>query len=436
MIEVAMKRSALRATEHIPAVRPSTSFSVYTYLYVYPALTILWQCLQQICLVLWEYWNIDILEGMFGVGDSASHLTLLGARKSRRKQKAKRKVRSGGVRSKRLTSWSEDCCSSDEDSLHKGPTRSTRPLQAMGSMRNLHSLPVLHESSLEMQDVVDEEMQYTLSGKSHSGHEKGPRAFNHLRRSPRIRNTRRGGDPDSDSMDGDFLPHDESSGNDRSSAGSHKTPGRRSDNLSLLSRLVRPSTRPKKILVLDLDETLIHSTYRSSMGAVGVTSTGSSASTARLTPDYRIEVMINQHPCLYYVYKRPFVDIFLHTVSKWYNLAIFTASMPEYANPVISFLQASSLVEIAEDKRYFRHHCRQNFFGQYLKDLTIVEKDLSKVILVDNSLVSFRLQPRNGVPVEDWISDPLDECLLDMLPLLDGLRFVDDVRSLLGFREL
>ena len=53
----------------------------------------------------------------------------------------------------------------------------------------------------------------------------------------------------------------------------------------------------KKTLVLDLDETLIHSTTRS-------------------TPDYnvRIEVVIDRTACLFYVSKRPYTDYFLETV--------------------------------------------------------------------------------------------------------------------------
>jgi TFIIF-interacting CTD phosphatase-like protein len=59
---------------------------------------------------------------------------------------------------------------------------------------------------------------------------------------------------------------------------------------------------------------------------------------------------------------------------------------------------------------------------------------LKHMILVDNSLMSFGMQPRNGVPIDGWICDPFDEGLLDCLALLDGLRYVDDVRSVLGLR--
>ncbi|EXX52382.1 Nem1p [Rhizophagus irregularis DAOM 197198w] len=76
-----------------------------------------------------------------------------------------------------------------------------------------------------------------------------------------------------------------------------------------------------KTLILDLDETLIHSTSRGSRADA-----------------HMIEVMVDNHACLYYVYKRPHVDHFLKKVSEWYKVVIFTASMPEYADPVIDWL--------------------------------------------------------------------------------------------------
>ena len=51
-------------------------------------------------------------------------------------------------------------------------------------------------------------------------------------------------------------------------------------------------------LVLDLDETLIHSTSRGTRNH-----------------DHIIEVLVERHVCLYYVYKRPHVDYFLKKVS-------------------------------------------------------------------------------------------------------------------------
>jgi CTD nuclear envelope phosphatase 1 len=41
----------------------------------------------------------------------------------------------------------------------------------------------------------------------------------------------------------------------------------------------------------------------------------------------------------------------------------------------------------------------------------------------------------NGIPIEGWTHDPSDEALLDLLPVLDSLRFTSDVRRVLGIRS-
>ncbi|GAB5593227.1 Nuclear envelope morphology protein 1 [Umbelopsis nana] len=165
-----------------------------------------------------------------------------------------------------------------------------------------------------------------------------------------------------------------------------------------------------KTLVLDLDETLIHSTSRGN----GVPGASGRA--------HVIEVVVDKHACLYYVYKRPHVDYFLRKVSEWYKVVVFTASMSEYADPVIDWLdQENRLIS----KRYFRQSCTLRG-GNYLKDLTLVEPDLAKVCIVDNSPMAYILNSENGIPIEGWISESGDEALLDLLPFLDALRFTED----------
>ncbi|TFK75954.1 NLI interacting factor [Pluteus cervinus] len=134
---------------------------------------------------------------------------------------------------------------------------------------------------------------------------------------------------------------------------------------------------------------------------------------------------------MYHVYKRPFVDFFLRTVSGWYTLVIFTASMREYADPVIDWLDNGRGILT---HRLFRDSCTQLPNGSYTKDLSIVEADLSRVCLVDNSPISYKVNEANGIPIEGWTHDPHDEALLDLLPVLDSLRFTSDVRRVLGLR--
>ncbi|KAH9458604.1 hypothetical protein MJO28_005659 [Puccinia striiformis f. sp. tritici] len=190
------------------------------------------------------------------------------------------------------------------------------------------------------------------------------------------------------------------------------------------------SRKKTKTLVLDLDETLIHSTSR--LGGIGgVGSSWSNQSNSYTGLKVRVvEVVLDGRIVVYHVYKRPWVDFFLKTVSTWYTVVIFTASMREYADPVIDWLdQGRGII----DGRLFRESCT-NIKGAYVKDLSMIENDLSKVCLVDNCPISYGLHQSNGIPIEGWLNDPKDEGLLELLPILDSLRFTKDVRRILGLK--
>lgn len=154
----------------------------------------------------------------------------------------------------------------------------------------------------------------------------------------------------------------------------------------------RSSRLTKKTLVIDLDETLIHSLAKG----------------GRMSSGHMVEVKLNntvgyggatlgpQHPILYYVHKRPHCDDFLRKVCKWYNLVVFTASVQEYADPVIDWLEQERKYFSG---RYYRQHCTFRN-GAYIKDLSSVEPDLSKVMILDNSPLSYIFHEGNTVQVQ------------------------------------
>ncbi|KAL1936336.1 hypothetical protein VTP01DRAFT_470 [Rhizomucor pusillus] len=179
-----------------------------------------------------------------------------------------------------------------------------------------------------------------------------------------------------------------------------------------------------KTLVLDLDETLVHS--------VRLGSFASKQPVSNSIKRKKIEVQDDKQSLLYEVYKRPHVDFFLKTISQWYKVVIFTASLAEYADPVIDWLDQDHNVI---SQRYFRQSCVVRN-GNFVKDISLAEPDLAKVCLVDNSTAAFELFEENGIPLPGWVSNPNDECLLDLLPLLDALRFTADVRSILRLRRI
>lgn len=121
---------------------------------------------------------------------------------------------------------------------------------------------------------------------------------------------------------------------------------------------------------------------------------------------------------------------FVFQVSKWYNLIIFTASVQEYADPVIDILEQERKFFSG---RYYRQHCTYRG-GAYVKDLSQVEPDLSKVMILDNSPISYIFHEDNAIPITGWTNDPTDGDLLHLLPVLEALQHTTDVRSLLALR--
>ncbi|EFQ96717.1 nuclear envelope morphology protein 1 [Nannizzia gypsea CBS 118893] len=194
-----------------------------------------------------------------------------------------------------------------------------------------------------------------------------------------------------------------------------------------------PPRAPQKTLILDLDETLIHSLSKggrmSSGHMVEVKLSMPMASAG--SPGAAPTIVGPQHPILYYVHKRPHCDAFLRKVCQWYKLVIFTASVQEYADPVIDWLEQERKFF---HSRYYRQHCTIRN-GAYIKDLSSVEPDLSKVMILDNSPMSYIFHEDNAIPIEGWINDPTDNDLLHLIPILEAMQHVTDVRALLALRR-
>ncbi|CAD5210924.1 unnamed protein product [Bursaphelenchus okinawaensis] len=181
----------------------------------------------------------------------------------------------------------------------------------------------------------------------------------------------------------------------------------------------RLSMVKRKILVLDLDETLIHSHHDGVLRPTVKPGT---------PPDFVLRVVIDQQPVRFFVHLRPHVDFFLSVVSQWFDLVVFTASMEVYGTSVADKLDKG---RGWLNRRYFRQHCTVDYSG-YTKDLSAIHNDMGSIFILDNSPAAYRNFPHNAIPIKSWFSDPTDTCLLNLLPFLDALRFTSDVRSILS----
>ena len=172
-----------------------------------------------------------------------------------------------------------------------------------------------------------------------------------------------------------------------------------------------PSLKGRKTLVLDLDETLVHSYNRLS------------------NPDAIFPIELNGHVYDFYVKVRPYAYELLEFVSKIYEVVIFTASQQSYADPVIDFLDKGRNII---HHRLYRDSCTQHL-GNYVKDLSQLNRQMKNIIIIDNSPHCYLFQPENALPVTSWYDDPSDTELFDIKQLLLALsnKNILDVRDVL-----
>ncbi|XBI27887.1 hypothetical protein VPH35_052252 [Triticum aestivum] len=178
------------------------------------------------------------------------------------------------------------------------------------------------------------------------------------------------------------------------------------------SRLRKSPVRTKHVtLVLDLDETLVHST----LDHCDIS-------------DFSIQVFFNMKDHTVHVRQRPHLKMFLEKVAQMFELVIFTASQRIYAEQIIDRLDPDGKLI---SQRIYRESCIFSD-GSYTKDLTILGVHLAKVAIIDNTPQVFQLQVDNGIPIKSWFDDPADQELVELLPFLETLVDAEDVRPLIS----
>jgi len=65
----------------------------------------------------------------------------------------------------------------------------------------------------------------------------------------------------------------------------------------------------------------------------------------------------------------------------------------------------------------------------YIKDLTLLGRDLKKTIIIDNLYESFMRQPDNGILIANWYDDMEDQELVVLISFLKSLVGSEDVRE-------
>ena len=110
-----------------------------------------------------------------------------------------------------------------------------------------------------------------------------------------------------------------------------------------------------------------------------------------------------------YVQVRPYADFFLNEMAKYFELVIFTAAAEDYADIVLNELDKNKVINY----KLYRKHTEQ-INGVFIKDLSKLGRDLSKILIVDNNKDNFSLQPENGLHICSFIGDQNDDELYNL----------------------
>ncbi|KAL1596363.1 mitochondrial inner membrane protein required for protein import [Paraconiothyrium brasiliense] len=134
--------------------------------------------------------------------------------------------------------------------------------------------------------------------------------------------------------------------------------------------------------------------------------------------------------------KRPGVDYFLRYLSQYYELVIFTSAKSMDADPIIRKLDPYRIVMwplFREATRYEK--------GEYIKDLSHLNRDLSRTIIIDTDPSHVKAQPENAIILPKWKGQPGDKGLVSLIPFLEYLAMLQqgggnfDVRQALKSME-
>ncbi|KAJ9132101.1 hypothetical protein NKR23_g11435 [Pleurostoma richardsiae] len=126
--------------------------------------------------------------------------------------------------------------------------------------------------------------------------------------------------------------------------------------------------------------------------------------------------------------KRPGVDYFLHYLSQYYELVLFTTVPFSIAEPLVRKLDPYRFIVWP----LFREATKYKD-GEIVKDLSYLNRDLSKVIIIDTDPQHVRAQPENAIILPKWTGDAKDQELVGLIPFLEYIHTMQysDVRKVL-----
>lgn len=130
--------------------------------------------------------------------------------------------------------------------------------------------------------------------------------------------------------------------------------------------------------------------------------------------------------------KRPGVDYFLGYLSQFYEVVLFTSQAAYTALPIIEKLDPFGAFIMY---KLFREATRTTKDG-LVKDLSYLNRDLSKVVAIDTNPTMYALHPENAIIVPKWRADGSGaeaSGLVGLIPFLESIAIhaPPDVRPII-----
>lgn len=166
-----------------------------------------------------------------------------------------------------------------------------------------------------------------------------------------------------------------------------------------------------KLIILDLDETLIFST----------------STKLSLKEDYIVGE--------YFVYKRPGLENFIKFIQLYFQLAVWSSSTSDYAQSIVNkiFVEPGILKFIWSRERCVAKLDLDSYEQYWIKDLKKVKKlgfDLEKILVIDDSREKLRRNYGNHIPVASFKGDLTDDELTKLILYLNKIKDLDSFRSI------
>ena len=207
------------------------------------------------------------------------------------------------------------------------------------------------------------------------------------------------------------------------------------NNINISKNNAEIQNENKKILVIDLDETLIHTSFQKIENADFQIQLDSNIN--KKNPD--IKNINNIHitkKVEAYIRIRPGVDKFLSQMTNYYDIYVYSASSKNYLNAIIKNIDKNNIIKqcycrddcIVYVEDYEEDFDKPNNKYNYVKDLKKINKELRNIVFIDNNTISFKLQEKNGIPIKSWFGDYEDIELYKLIPILKNLSGFYDVR--------